>query len=133
LSGRPRAAVPGTADELRQLVSEAHAARRDLEIERRRVKATWDEIHEDVASQIQELVKAEMDRACEILSEHTDKAVIKVYKRFSELADLMLGMSRKQKTNGGLDLPQIVEAWAATVDESQQTFIAGGGSSWKRV
>lgn len=100
-----------TADELRELIREAHGATRDLRAAIRDARAVAPAI-------VSEHLDAEVKRAVDKLGETTEKAmdasVAKVNREFDRLADILMGRTGPDRKRRALQIPEAIERLVAS-------------------
>jgi septal ring factor EnvC (AmiA/AmiB activator) len=104
--------VPDEMAALRRVIREAHEALTDLRAERRELEASLKAIKREIIEGRDELianyVKAGLDRYEENLRRAIDDSTAAVQKRFDTLADILMGVDRKQRDRGATSLEEMI-------------------------
>lgn len=105
---------------LKEATREAHEAMKDLNMMIQMAKATTKELNTAVSEALEngigKQVKEGLDQYAESLNAAIDGATQAVYKRFDQIADILLGEDKSSQRSGKPSIPDLIKQKIAGVD-----------------
>lgn len=110
---------PTPAEELRELIREAHGLMKDLKAERREITALLDDIPAKVNTRIAEALTVGLDELGKQTRKAMDTSVAKVGREFERLEAIFTGTDRASRRNGKPPLEDLIRQ-ARAVEEDER-------------